>query len=68
MAEKAQKKFCNFYFIDCENIAKKKLEIFYKINEKLIEIREMTATLKSNPKKEMFEFFNYFAIVSIICY
>ena len=66
MAEKAQKKFYNLYLLDCKNIAKKKFEIFYKINEKIIEIREMTATLKNNPKKDMVEFFNYFAVVYLL--
>ena len=59
---------CTLYFYRLRKYCQKKLEIFYKINEKLIEIREMTATLKSNQKKDMFEFFNYFAVVSIICY
>jgi hypothetical protein len=57
LAEKAQKKFYNLYLLDCENIAKKRLAIFNKIDGKMIEIRAMTATLKSNLKKDMVAFF-----------
>ena len=60
MSEDVQKKFFNLYLLECEKICNKKRSIFKKMEVKIVELRSMYATLKSNPKKEIVEFFNYF--------